>query len=126
MTGCIAAGLGVAFGAFGAHALKGMISDDNLNIFEIAVRYQMCHALALLATAWASTQWSYAGVRQFKTAGWCFAIGIILFSGSLYTLACTDQRWLGAITPFGGLAFLAGWVLLVWTVVRKTKTFPTK
>ena len=86
-----------------------------LNIFEIGVRYQMYHALGLIAVAWATTRWPEANLNA---AGWAFIVGIVVFSGSLYLLSATDIRWLGAITPIGGLAFLIGWAILVWSVGR--------
>src|SRR5262245_27675127 len=113
--GALFAGLGVAAGAFGAHGLRGRLSADMLAVFETGVRYQVYHALALLAVAWAVARWpeSAAGV-----AGWLFVAGIVVFSGSLYALALSGVRVLGAITPFGGLAFLAGWAVLAWTAWR--------
>ena len=105
MSGLIA----VAAGAFGAHALRARLSPDYLAVFETAARYQMYHALALLAAAWAATRWPGALVHW---AGWLFVVGTVLFSGSLYALALTGTRWLGAITPVGGLALLAGWLCL--------------
>jgi uncharacterized membrane protein YgdD (TMEM256/DUF423 family) len=113
--GALAAGLAVAAGAFGAHALRDRLTPDMLAIFETAARYQMYHALALLAVAWATVRWPDSSA---VLAGWCFVAGIVVFSGSLYVLALTGTRWLGAITPLGGLCFLAGWALLVWTVSR--------
>ena len=113
--GALFAGLAVAGGAFGAHALRDRLAPDMLAIFETGARYQMYHALALLAVAWATVRWPESSA---VLAGWCFVAGIVVFSGSLYVLAFTGVRWLGAITPLGGLAFLAGWALLVWTVSR--------
>ncbi|MDX1494310.1 MAG: DUF423 domain-containing protein [Longimicrobiales bacterium] len=109
------AGLAVVLGAFGAHALRSALTAEDLATFEIGVRYQMYHALALLAVAWATTQWEASAVSW---AGWAFVVGIVIFSGSLYTLVLTGQRWLGAVTPIGGVAFIVGWALLVWTAVR--------
>jgi uncharacterized membrane protein YgdD (TMEM256/DUF423 family) len=106
---------GVAAGAFGAHGLKGRLSLDEMAVFETAVRYQMWHALALFGAAWACSQWPG---RAPRAAGACFAIGILLFSGSLYALALTGLHALGAVTPFGGLALMAGWVLLGTAAVR--------
>lgn len=83
-----------------------------LATFEVANRYHMYHALGLLAVAWAATRWPGGAVTA---AGWLFLVGIVLFSGSLYLLSLTGQRWLGAITPLGGAAFLVGWFLLLWT-----------
>ncbi len=114
-SGAIAAFIAVAFGAFGAHSLKNRLTPDMLNIFETGVRYQMYHALGLLAVAWASSRWPE---RNLNAAGWAFIVGIIIFSGSLYILSIFGIRWLGAITPIGGLAFLIGWAILVWSVGR--------
>jgi uncharacterized membrane protein YgdD (TMEM256/DUF423 family) len=114
-TGALSALIAVAAGAFGAHALRARLSPEYLAVFETAARYQMYHALALLAVAWASTRWPGA-LSQW--AGWLFVAGTVLFSGSLYALALTGTRWLGAITPLGGLAFLAGWLCLVLSVRR--------
>ena len=111
--GAIAAFVAVALGAFGAHSLKEKLSPDMLAIFEVGVRYQMYHALGLLALAWAMTRWPEADLNN---AGWAFIIGSIIFSGSLYLLSTTGVRWLGAITPIGGLAFLAGWAILIWSL----------
>ena len=113
--GAIAAFIAVALGAFGAHSLKTKISAEMLTIFEVAVRYQMYHALALLAVAWAITRWPEV---DLNSAGWCFIAGIVIFSGSLYLLSFTGVRWLGAITPIGGLAFLFGWAILIWSINR--------
>ena len=106
----LSAFIAVAAGAFGAHALKERLSPDLLAAFETGARYQMYHALALFVAAWMVTQdepciWA---VR----AGWCFVAGTVLFSGSLYALALTGMRGLGAITPLGGVGFLAGWICL--------------
>lgn len=107
--GALSAGLAVAAGAFGAHALKGHLSPEDLAVFETGARYQMYHALALLAVAWAASRWPGPSVTA---AGWLFVAGTILFSGSLYALALSGVRWLGAITPLGGVAFLTGWACL--------------
>jgi len=107
--------LGVAAGAFGAHGLKVRVSPEMLAVFETGVRYHLIHALALLAVAWASTRWASAAIRG---AGWLFVVGIVLFSGSLYVLCLTGVRALGAITPFGGAALIAGWLLLAWGAWR--------
>jgi len=102
--------LGVALGAFGAHALEARLAPDMLAVFETGVRYQMYHVFAIVAAAWAWSRWN---ARVFAAAGWLFFAGIIVFSGSLYLLAFTGVRMLGAITPLGGLAFLAGWLCLI-------------
>ena len=107
--------LAVAAGAFGAHALRARVPVELLAVFETGARYHMYHALALLAVAWASQAWPGPAVTA---AGWLFVGGIVLFSGSLYLLALTGVRWLGAITPIGGAAFLAGWALLLWAGAR--------
>jgi uncharacterized membrane protein YgdD (TMEM256/DUF423 family) len=108
--GAASAFIAVAAGAFGAHALRSRLSPELLAVFETAARYQMYHALALIATAWASVRWP-GGLTHW--AGWLFVLGTLLFSGSLYALALSGVRWLGAITPIGGVAFLAAWVCLV-------------
>ncbi len=108
--GCVFGFLAVAAGAFGAHALRARLGPDLLAVWETAARYQMYHALALLAVALAAGH--APGVRSLGTAGWLFTAGIVVFSGSLYALALTGVRALGAITPLGGLGFLAGWALL--------------
>ena len=108
-------GLAVALGAFGAHGLKGRVDADLLQIYETAARYQMYHALALLAVGVAARLFPSTAVQA---AGWCFVLGIALFSGSLYTMTFTGLRWLGAVTPLGGLAFMAGWALLAWAGAR--------
>ncbi len=108
----------MAAGAFGAHALKSRLTPDMLAVFEVGVRYQLVHALALLAVAWAITRWPG---RVALHAGALFIAGIVLFSGSLYLLALTGERSLGAITPFGGVAFLAGWACLAWAAWRSSR-----
>jgi uncharacterized membrane protein YgdD (TMEM256/DUF423 family) len=109
LLGSISALLGVALGAFGAHALKQTLSPAMLAVFETGVRYQMYHSFALLVTAWAVENSRNA---NFSRAGWAFVAGIILFSGSLYALTLTDIQGFGLVTPVGGAAFLAGWLLL--------------
>jgi uncharacterized membrane protein YgdD (TMEM256/DUF423 family) len=110
LIGGLSGGLAVALGAFGAHALKARLTLDQLATFETGVRYQMYHALALLAVALAMTRVPIFSL--LNGAGWLFVAGTLLFSGSLYLLCLTRKRWLGAVTPFGGLAFIAGWVCL--------------
>ncbi len=107
--------IAVAAGAFGAHALRSRLSPELLAAFETGARYQMYHALALLAVAWAVTRWPVPAVRA---AGWLFVAGTVIFSGSLYLLALTGTRTVGAVTPLGGLAFLAGWLALAVGVWR--------
>lgn len=114
--GAAFAGTAVALGAFGAHALRATLSEQDLATFETGARYQMYHALALIAVAWAVGRWP--GMTSITAAGWSFVVGIVVFSGSLYVLVLTGQRWLGAVTPLGGLAFLVGWILLLWSAFR--------
>ena len=114
--GAIAAAIAVALGAFGAHALKARLSSIDLASFEIGVRYQMYHALALFVVAWVVSRWPSGSVNA---AGWLFIVGIAVFSGSLYVLVLTGQRWLGAVTPLGGLSFVVGWLMLAWGVLRR-------
>ena len=112
--GALSALISVAAGAFGAHALRERLAPDLLAVFETGARYQMYHALGLLAVAWAVGRWP----GPASAAGWLFVAGTVLFSGSLYLLALTGHRWLGAITPLGGVAFLAGWAALAWAALR--------
>ena len=109
LAGAVAGFIGVAFGAFGAHGLRGGLSPEMLAVFETGVRYHMYHALALLLTA--ALAGRFDG-RSIVAAGWLFVAGIVLFSGSLYVLAVTGVTTFGAITPIGGVAFLAGWLCL--------------
>ena len=114
--GSLSGGLAVALGAFAAHGLRSRLTPDLLASFETGARYQMYHALALLAVAWAVTHWTRSAFPVY--AGWLFVVGTILFSFSLYLLALTGARWLGAITPLGGVAFVAGWVCLALAAWR--------
>jgi uncharacterized membrane protein YgdD (TMEM256/DUF423 family) len=109
LVGALAAFIGVALGAFGAHGLRNRLSPEMLAVFETGVRYQMYHALAILVVALAVARLDGWLIR---TAGWLFTGGIVLFSGSLYVLALSGVTALGAVTPLGGLAFLGGWVCL--------------
>src|SRR6056297_1912255 len=113
--GAISAFIGVAAGAFGAHGLEDRLTAERLSVFEIGVRYQMYHAFGLIAAAWAYSKWPS---NLMKTGAWLFVIGTVLFSGSLYLLSMSGLKWFGAITPFGGLAFLAGWICLAWGAWR--------
>jgi uncharacterized membrane protein YgdD (TMEM256/DUF423 family) len=110
LAGALAGLVGVGFGAFGAHGLRGRLSAEMLGVFETGVRYQMYHALALMALAALSDR---LNGRLIEAGGWLFVAGIVLFSGSLYLVAVTGVTVLGAITPIGGVAFLAGWACLV-------------
>ena len=107
--GAISGFLGVLAGAFGAHALRARLSPEMLQTFETGARYQLIHALALVLIGVAAARASSGALRA---AGWFFAIGTLLFSGSLYALALSGVRALGAITPLGGLCFLLGWLAL--------------
>lgn len=111
LAGALSAAVAVMLGAFAAHGLRGRLTPELASTFEVAVRYQMYHALGLLAVAWAAARWPGGAMRG---AGILFVAGTVIFSGSLYLLALTGQKWLGAITPLGGLAFIAGWLLLAW------------
>lgn len=115
--GAVSAALSVAAGAFGAHSLKGVLTLEQLNVFETAARYQMYHALGLLIIG----RVGETSDRAMRRAGWCFIAGIVLFSGSLYLVALTGVRWLGVITPIGGAAFLGGWIALAWWAWKKER-----
>lgn len=117
--GALLAGLAVAAGAFGAHGLRARLSADMLQVFETAARYQMYHALALMAVGLIADRWPSP---LLGTAGWLFLAGIVLFSGSLYGLTLSGVRLLGAITPLGGVAFIAGWACVALAAWRSTKT----
>ena len=113
--GSISAFFGVAAGAFGAHALKARIDPAMLLVYETAVRYQLIHAIALLAVGLAAA--------RFPAGRWSIPIGLfvagtVLFSGSLYALALSGMRWLGAVTPLGGVCFLLGWLAVTWIASR--------
>ena len=110
--------LGVIFGAFGAHALRARLTPEMLAIYHTGVEYQFYHAFALLAVGVLCLVRPGPGL---SLAGWCFAAGVPLFSGSLYLLVLSDTRWLGAVTPLGGLLFMVGWGVLIWAVLRKDR-----
>jgi uncharacterized membrane protein YgdD (TMEM256/DUF423 family) len=101
--------LAVLIGAFGAHLLEGRVAEDLMPIFKTGVDYHFYHSLGLLFIGLAMLK--YPQVSNFKTAGYLFIAGTMLFSGSLYLMALTDVRWLGAITPFGGISMVAGWLI---------------
>lgn len=113
--GAVAAAIGVALGAFGAHGLKTRVTPEMLAVFETAVRYHQIHALGLLAVGWAADRWPGTWIQA---AGVLMLLGILVFSGSLYLMTFTGARWLGAITPLGGLAFIGGWVSLAVAAIR--------
>lgn len=108
--GSLAMFLGVLLGAFGAHGLKSTLTEEGKAIWQTAVLYHLVHGLALLAVGWLATLKPHDAL--IPRAGWLFALGLLLFSGSLYLLAVTGLKKLGMITPLGGLAFLAGWACL--------------
>jgi uncharacterized membrane protein YgdD (TMEM256/DUF423 family) len=116
--GSILAGLGVAAGAFGAHALKEILDAPMLQVFETATRYVMYHAFGLCIVSWAIDRYPE---QRLEKSGWLFLIGILLFSGSLYAVSLAGIRWMGAVTPIGGLAFMTGWLLLAWGVWRDAR-----
>jgi uncharacterized membrane protein YgdD (TMEM256/DUF423 family) len=107
--GALSGAIGVAAGAFGAHALRARLEPRMLEVFETGARYQMYHALALIAAAWVAQRWPGTPA---SAAGWLFVAGTVLFSGSLYAMTFTGVRALGAITPLGGVCFIAGWLAL--------------
>jgi uncharacterized membrane protein YgdD (TMEM256/DUF423 family) len=107
--------LGVALGALGAHSLKNILDEYGKSVYEKAVLYQMFHSMALFTVG--VLQHLFKGI-SFSPAGFGFLIGILLFSGSLYVLAISGVKWLGAITPIGGLAFLFGWAWLLWALSK--------
>lgn len=109
-------GLSVALGAFGAHALRDRIEAGLLANYQTGVTYMFFHALALFVVVIALGKWPVSSLPVWS--GWLFVVGIVFFSGSLFVMAFTGQRWLGAITPIGGVAFIAGWLLLAWTAWR--------
>src|SRR5690349_15386337 len=115
-TGGTNALLAVALGAFGAHALKGRADAEMLAVWHTAVEYQIFHALGLLAVGLVAMRLPQS--RQLRWSGRLMLAGIVLFSGSLYALALTGERWVGALTPIGGFAFLAAWMLFVAAVLR--------
>lgn len=116
MIGCIMMVLAVALGAFGAHALKKKLNADMMKVYETGVQYHIAHGLGMLLIGTLGQNLTHSTLAV--TAGWLLCIGIILFSGSLYVLSFTGVRKLGAITPLGGLAFIAGWIVLLVAVVQ--------
>ena len=119
-TGALFAFVGVALGAFGTHALQGKVQPEDWPIWETAVRYQLVHALALIAAGIIQQLPQTLQPDVVAKSGWLFAAGIFVFSGSLYLLVLTGRRWLGAVTPLGGLLMLAGWIALAWGVGRQS------
>jgi uncharacterized membrane protein YgdD (TMEM256/DUF423 family) len=121
--GAISAFIGVAAGAFGAHGLGSRLPADLLAVYETGVRYELVHALALLFVGLAAARWPS---RHWTRAGWSFVAGTVLFSGSLYALALTGTRGLGAITPIGGICFLLGWTFTGWAAWRAVPGAPER
>lgn len=116
LSGAMGGLLSVVLGAFAAHALKTHLSEYSISIFETAVKYQMYHSLALIVVGIISL---IPNQPDLKWAGRFFIIGIVIFSGSLYALSLTDVKWLGAVTPLGGLCFILGWFLLGYPYFKK-------
>jgi uncharacterized membrane protein YgdD (TMEM256/DUF423 family) len=117
--GALLAALAVAAGAFGAHALSSRLPPERLLTWETAARYHMYHALALVLLGAVSARWPSP---LLATAGWLFVAGVIVFSGTVYALALGAPRWLGAVTPLGGVALIAGWLVMVAAIVRSSGT----
>jgi uncharacterized membrane protein YgdD (TMEM256/DUF423 family) len=117
--GALSGALAVAIGAFGAHALRERLSPEDLATFETGVRYHFYHVAGLLAAAAAAGRWTGRAAGLTRAAGWLFVAGTVLFSGSLYLLALSGVRWLGAIAPLGGAALIAGWLSLAWAALRE-------
>ncbi|MES2886309.1 MAG: DUF423 domain-containing protein [Pseudomonadota bacterium] len=116
LAGAVYGFLGVGFGAFGAHALKARLAPEMLAVWKTAVEYQLYHALALVLVGLIATQKPSVAINN---AAICFVLGVLVFSGSLYVLALSGVRWLGAVTPIGGLLLLAGWALLFWAALKR-------
>jgi uncharacterized membrane protein YgdD (TMEM256/DUF423 family) len=114
--GALSGAIGVAAGAFGAHALRARVEPRMLEVFETGARYQMYHALAMLAAAWMVSRFPGA---LMNASGWLFMAGTVLFSGSLYAMALTGVRALGAITPLGGVCFIAGWACIALAAMKR-------
>jgi len=117
LLGCINALLSVVFGAFGTHGLKLWMEPDLLAVYETGAKYQFYHGLGLLSVGLLSHH--YPTAKLIRWAGWMMFSGIVIFSGTLYTLSLTSTRWLGAITPIGGTAFIISWILLIIFIVRQ-------
>jgi uncharacterized membrane protein YgdD (TMEM256/DUF423 family) len=122
--GAIASLLCVVIGAFGAHSLKELLSESMMRNYETGVQYQMFHSLGLIVIGMLSFLWGKDSQARawLNRAGWLLLLGIVLFSGSLYTMALTGKTWLGAITPIGGVSFIAGWAILTAVAWRAHRT----
>lgn len=114
--GCLLAGIGVAAGAFGAHMLKTMLEPPMLAAYDTGTRYQMYHAFGMILAGMAARLF---GDSRLVTAGWIFAAGMVMFCGSLYGIALAGQKWMGPITPLGGLTFIIGWSLFGWRLWQR-------
>ena len=121
VTGALHGFLAVALGAFGAHALEGVLDDYGRGVWETAVQYQMFHATALLVVGLLMSSKLLGEVKQLNLAGIFFNLGIVFFSGSLYVLAISGIKVLGAVTPIGGVLFLAGWVLIIVSAIKHAR-----
>lgn len=119
MIGCIVAGIGVAAGAFGAHMLKSILEPPMLAAYDTATRYQMYHAFGMVLVGMAIRVYDD---RRLAIAGWLFAMGMLLFCGSLYGIALAGLKWLGPLTPLGGLTFILGWGIFGWRVWKGVST----
>jgi uncharacterized membrane protein YgdD (TMEM256/DUF423 family) len=117
--GAIFGGLSVMLGAFGAHSLKERLTEKSLATFQTGVQYQFMHSIALILVGLLMLSLGEESNRRLNRSGWFFAVGILLFSGSLYSLALGGPRWLGPVTPLGGLCFMIGWVLLAFSLPKK-------
>ncbi|MGE0645748.1 MAG: DUF423 domain-containing protein [Nitrospira sp.] len=118
LIGCVSAGLGVAAGAFGAHMLKDLLEPNMLAVYDTATRYQMYHAFGLVLSGLVVRVGRDGGAAR---AGWLFLAGTLLFCGSLYGVSLLGIRWLGAVTPVGGLLFIIGWLILGWRAWRSAE-----
>jgi uncharacterized membrane protein YgdD (TMEM256/DUF423 family) len=121
ITGAIHGFLAVALGAFGAHALENLLDEYSTGIWDTAVQYQMFHAGALILVGILMSSSIFGEVKQLKIAKNCFNAGIFIFAGSLFVLALTGVKWLGAITPIGGVLFLTGWILIIVSALKSKK-----
>jgi uncharacterized membrane protein YgdD (TMEM256/DUF423 family) len=118
VTGAFLLALAVVFGAFGAHGLRGRLDEYSMGVYEKAVFYHFIHALGVLIVSFLPKTGTFSE-NAASVVCWLLLIGIAIFSGSLYALAITGTRWLGAITPIGGVAFIAGWLALAWFLMRR-------
>ena len=117
LMGCALSGSGVALGAFGAHGLRKLLSSEMLSVYQTGVLYQLIHGIALLVVG---LIWRQFGGSLVSSAGWFLFTGTLLFSGSLYILSMTSVRYVGLLTPLGGVAFIIGWALLFAGILRST------